>query len=65
MSDLLSAAKAAVDGVTFDDSGFNGQGGNGSRLTRDTIRKVDVLRQEVLLTEKDSGGEKATEKTDG
>ena len=65
MSDLLNAAKAVVDAVTFDDSGFNGQGGNGGLISRETIRKVDVLRQTILRMEKAAAEEKATEKADG
>lgn len=44
MAAVLEAAAALVAAVTFDDSGTNGQGGNGGLLSRDTIRKADGLR---------------------
>lgn len=47
-SRLLRAAEAAVAAVTFDDSGTNGRGGNGGLLSRETIRKVDELRIEII-----------------
>lgn len=44
----LAALLAAVDGLlqalTYDDSGFMGQGGNGGLISRETIRKADELR---------------------
>ncbi len=41
---LIEAAQAAVDAITFDDSGMNGRGGNGGLISRQTIRKTDELR---------------------
>jgi hypothetical protein len=45
LDDLIKAAQALVDAVTFDDSGYQGRGGNGGLLSRETIRKADELRQ--------------------
>ncbi|WP_062206731.1 hypothetical protein [Aureimonas sp. AU12] len=44
LAPLLKAAKAAVDAITFDDSGTHGRGGNGGLISRETIRKTDELR---------------------
>ncbi len=41
---LIEAAQAAVDAITFDDSGTQGRGGNGGLVSRQTIRKSDELR---------------------
>ncbi len=41
---LIVAADAAVDAITFDDSGTQGRGGNGGLISRRTIRKTDELR---------------------
>lgn len=43
-STIIEKARAVVEAVTFDNSGFNGQGGNGGLLSRETIRAVDELR---------------------
>lgn len=41
---LVEKAHALVQGVTFDDSGIQGRGGNGGLISRETIRKADELR---------------------
>lgn len=41
---LVAKARKLVEAVTFDDSGFQGQGGNGGLLSRETIRAADELR---------------------
>jgi hypothetical protein len=46
---LVSAARALLDAITFDDSGQGGRGGNGGLISHETIRKGDALR--LLLDE--------------
>lgn len=41
---LIVQAADLVEAVTFDDSGTMGKGGNGGLLSRETIRKADLLR---------------------
>ena len=45
--DLLRHAEALVASITPDDSGTNGQGGNGGLISRETIRKTDALRMAI------------------
>lgn len=40
----IRLATDLVEAVTFDDSGTMGKGGNGGLLSRETIRKADILR---------------------
>lgn len=44
---FLAAVEALLDAITFDDSGFNGTGGNGGLLSRETIRKASLVRLEL------------------
>lgn len=55
--DVIAAARALIDAVTFDDSGVHGRGGNGGLLSRDTIRKADELRLIIDNFEKGTGNE--------
>lgn len=52
---LISAAKALVDAVSFDDSGamVAGQwkGGNGGLLSRETLKAADTLRKVIAVEE--------------
>lgn len=45
--DLIRHAEALVASITYDDSGVNGQGGNGGLISRETIRKTDALRMAI------------------
>lgn len=44
---IIEAAKSLIDALTFDDSGINGQGGNGGMIDRKTIHKANLLRIEI------------------
>jgi len=57
MTTLLAAASALVDSITFDESGFMGQGGNGGLISRKTIDLNNTLRR-LIEAEKLKGGEK-------
>jgi hypothetical protein len=54
-ADLLRAAKALVDAVSFDDCGAivgtMYQGGNGGLLSRETIQKADACRKAIAAYE--------------
>lgn len=54
IQEIVAAAGALVDAVTFDDSGFMGKGGNGGLVSRETIRRSDELRL-LLSTWKQRG----------
>lgn len=45
MTTLIAAAMALVDSITFDESGFMGQGGNGGLISRKTIDLNNNLRR--------------------
>ena len=51
-SELIKAAKALIDAVTFDVSGINGKGGNGGLTSTETIRKCDELRLAIYRVER-------------
>lgn len=43
-AELMDKVQALLDALTFDDSGFQGKGGNGGLISRETIRKADEVR---------------------
>jgi len=47
LTDLIRHAEALVASINYDDSGTNGQGGNGGLISRETIRKTDALRMAI------------------
>jgi hypothetical protein len=50
-AELLAAAKALMESVSYDMSGINGQGGNGCLISTETIRRSDELRQVIFRQE--------------
>lgn len=58
MSEIIKAAKALIDSVTFDVSGVDGRGGNGGLTSTETIRKCDQLRLAIYRAERDWQGSK-------
>lgn len=41
---IIEAGERLIDALTYDDSGFQGKGGNGGLISRETIRAADELR---------------------
>lgn len=39
--EIIKATKALIEAIQYDDSGFNGQGGNGGLLSPETRRAAD------------------------
>lgn len=52
---FLTSVETLLDAITFDDSGFNGAGGNGGLLSRETIRKASLVRLELSRVKAASG----------
>jgi len=55
-ADLIRHAEALVASITYDDSGTNGQGGNGGLISRETIRKTDALRMAITKAKRAGEG---------